>query len=270
MNHMLTPFWSSGVLGGDLQGAISKRKEDNTQKAYRRIMRSNRIVLLIINVLLDCKLIVGVVDALLPVDVSVRTRVFNKSHLGLRSSQCTDSSVLTTSVFFPLSFKRTSALSLSSPSPSSEDSLLAEKEADKKRLMRRKRSMYSFSEARKLARGHGFASREEFLDYDCPGAYQLPKNADEVWSDDWTSWEDFLGVPIEEFETAREIARSRLGPNSVTSWKASSETEYRNLFKRKEIEEDDIASRLPYRPDLKYKKKGWVSWEDFLVKSGEE
>ena len=125
----------------------------------------------------------------------------------------------------------------------------------------KKRALYSFVEARRIARGHGFASQQEFLDYDCAGAYQLPKNADEVWSRDWTSWDDFLGIPL-EFSEAREIAREKVGPNS--EWKVSTEAQYLELMKQKVFEDGDIASRLPYRPDLKYKTKGWVSWDDFL------
>ena len=43
------------------------------------------------------------------------------------------------------------------------------------------RRLYSFEEARKIARGHGFDSKEEFIEYECAGAYQLPKDADKVW-----------------------------------------------------------------------------------------
>jgi hypothetical protein len=45
------------------------------------------------------------------------------------------------------------------------------------------------------------------MEYDCPGAYQLPKNPNEVWADDWKGWEDFLGICL-EFEEARNVARS--------------------------------------------------------------
>lgn len=58
------------------------------------------------------------------------------------------------------------------------------------------RRLYTFDEARKIARGHGFDSKKEFLDYTCPGAYQIPKDADVVWKDDWRGWEDFLGLPL--------------------------------------------------------------------------
>lgn len=64
------------------------------------------------------------------------------------------------------------------------------------------RRLYSFAEARKIARGHGFSSKQEFLEYDCAGAYQLPKDADVVWQDEWRGWDDFLGVPL-TFEEVR-------------------------------------------------------------------
>lgn len=51
-----------------------------------------------------------------------------------------------------------------------------------------KSKLYPFQEARKIARGHGFSNKEEFIEYSCPGAYQLPKNPEEVWSDDWNGW----------------------------------------------------------------------------------
>lgn len=41
------------------------------------------------------------------------------------------------------------------------------------------------------------------------------------------------------------------------------EEDYTTLIKSKTIPDNDPASRLPYRPDLLYKKE-WVSWEDFL------
>ena len=119
----------------------------------------------------------------------------------------------------------------------------------------KKRALYSFSEARKIARGHGFSTKEEFLEYDCPGAYQLPKNPDEVWTEDWKGWEDFLGITL-EFEEGRKVARSLQGIDT--------EEAYLALFIEKKLSDDDIASRLPYRPDLKYKER-WASWDDFLL-----
>lgn len=103
-----------------------------------------------------------------------------------------------------------------------------------------KLKLYTFPEARKVARGHGFSSKEEFIEYSCPGAYQLPKNPEEVWAEEWTSWDDFLGI-CHDFESGRAIAQTL---------SVSSEKEYIAMFKEKKLEDHHPASRLPYRPDL--------------------
>mmetsp|Transcript_23631 Transcript_23631/g.43918 ORF Transcript_23631/g.43918 Transcript_23631/m.43918 type:complete len:189 (+) Transcript_23631:119-685(+) len=122
---------------------------------------------------------------------------------------------------------------------------------------KKKRGLYSFSEARKIARGHGFSTVEEFQEYDCPGAYQLPKNPHEVWAEDWKGWDDFLGICL-SFEEGRKVAR---GLKNVETEEA-----YLKLFKEKQLSDNDVASRLPYRPDLKYKDQ-WISWDDFLLET---
>eukprot|EP00804_Cyclotella_cryptica_P014609 CCRYP_012655-RB/>CCRYP_012655-RB protein AED:0.03 eAED:0.03 QI:227/1/1/1/0.5/0.33/3/572/193 len=117
------------------------------------------------------------------------------------------------------------------------------------------RRLYTFDEARTIARGHGFDSKQEFLEYTCPGAYQIPKDADVVWKDDWRGWDDFLGIPL-SFEEGRQVARALVGIDS--------EEKYLNLMKSKTIPDNDAASRLPFRPDLKYK-TDWLGWDDFLI-----
>jgi hypothetical protein len=117
------------------------------------------------------------------------------------------------------------------------------------------RRLYSFEEARRIARGHGFDSKEEFLEYTCPGAYQIPKDADVVWKESWNGWDDFLGITL-TFTEGREVARKLEG--------IESEEAYMALMKSKTIPDGDVASRLPYRPDLMYK-EDWQGWKDFLV-----
>ncbi|KAK1738263.1 hypothetical protein QTG54_010932 [Skeletonema marinoi] len=116
------------------------------------------------------------------------------------------------------------------------------------------RRLYSFEEARRIARGHGFDSKEEFLEYMCPGAYQIPKDADVVWAESWQGWEDFLGITL-SFSKGREVARALDG--------IETEEAYMALMKSKTIPDGDISSRLPFRPDLKYKEQ-WQGWEEFL------
>jgi len=119
----------------------------------------------------------------------------------------------------------------------------------------KKSKLYTFQEARRIARGHGFDSKEEFLDYSCPGAYQLPKDPDVVWKDEWISWDDFLGIVYTDFSFARTIAREEL--------RLPTQEAYMKLWEEKKIKDDDAAIRLPYRPDLHFKNE-WISWDDWL------
>eukprot|EP00978_Attheya_sp_CCMP212_P039579 scaffold207243_cov46-Attheya_sp.AAC.1 len=122
--------------------------------------------------------------------------------------------------------------------------------------MKAKKRLYPFRDARKIARNYGF-TKEDFMEYECAGAYQLPKNPDHVWSDEWNGWDDFLGTPL-TFEQGRQVAR--------TLENASTQEEYMELIQIKAFDDDDIKSRLPYRPDLKYKNDGWIDWNDWLGK----
>jgi len=142
--------------------------------------------------------------------------------------------------------------SVSNPAPSS-------KKRDDGPAALKARKLYTFAEARRKARSYGFATRDEFLEYECAGTYQLPKNCHEVWSEEWTDWDDFLGVPL-TYDVAREEVVPRLVKEEVG---VESEESYIEFIKSGEMCDDDLASRLPLRPDLYYKAE-WTSWDDFL------
>jgi hypothetical protein len=123
-----------------------------------------------------------------------------------------------------------------------------------------RKKLYPFEEARRLARGHGFSSVDEFFAYDCPGVYQVPKNSPDLYPSQWISWEDFLGLPL-DFKTASEKVKS-------FNWK--SKQEYMSRLtpdaRGKKAGIDDESHwiyQLPYQPDLYYKEH-WISWEHFL------
>ena len=115
------------------------------------------------------------------------------------------------------------------------------------------RALYSFTDARRIARNYQFDSKDEFIEYSCPGAYQLPKNPEEVWAAEWKGWDDFLGVRL-DFEMGRKTARAL---------KMNSKEDYMQLIASKLIEDNEDASRLSYQPDKIYKNE-WTSWDDWL------
>lgn len=123
-----------------------------------------------------------------------------------------------------------------------------------------KNKLYTFTEARRIARTYGFTTRQEFIEYESPGAYQVPKNPKELWSDEWRGWDDFLGMPL-QFCQGRAVARELAAVLGL-----SCQEEFLDVMKRKmeSLSEDELAMRFPFRPDLYYKNDGWAGWDDWL------
>jgi hypothetical protein len=120
---------------------------------------------------------------------------------------------------------------------------------------KKRKKLYKFDEARRMARQYGFTSQQEYVEYECPGAYQLPKNPHEMYQEEWAGWDDYLGLPW-TFDEGRTLARSlELG----------SMEEYVEGWQSPRVRDDPDLARLPYRPDLYYGKSGaWIGWEDWL------
>ena len=108
-----------------------------------------------------------------------------------------------------------------------------------------------FEEAREFIRGKGFKNQEEYKAWsktDQP--HNIPATPDEVYKDQgWVSWPDFLGTDFLPFEEAREFIH---------------EKEFKNQGEYQAWSRTDRPHNIPSNPDQVYKKKGWVSWPDFL------
>lgn len=130
-------------------------------------------------------------------------------------------------------------------------------------------------EARAMARSMGFASRAEWDDYGCPGAYRLPKDPDVCWAEDWAGWDDWLGtmLPFDEARAAvqrcglfgaahyRELMRAGATSAAVErdAWSAGHAVRIREATADGGVD----TGRLPAKPDVYYASE-WAGWEDFL------
>ena len=56
------------------------------------------------------------------------------------------------------------------------------------------KTVWTFEEAREYARSFGFGTKDEYIEYRCPGAYALPRDPVAAFGDRWTSWPDYLGL----------------------------------------------------------------------------
>jgi len=131
---------------------------------------------------------------------------------------------------------------------------------DNDRKEEKKKSIYTFQEARRMARSHGFESKKEYQNYTCPGAYRLPTHPDRMFATEWKGWDDWLAIPY-PYEQAKQVAHKL---------QITSPQEWMNVFEQHKIWDDDDdgsddhpVARLPYRPDLYYKNE-WQGWEDWL------
>lgn len=97
------------------------------------------------------------------------------------------------------------------------------------------------------------------MEYDCPGAYGVPINVQELYPTEWRGWDDFLGVPL-----TFVVGRSHVHAQSQQKCNISTKEEYMDFVKQCTIEDEDSpCSRLPVRPDLFYKDE-WMGWDDWL------
>ena len=127
-----------------------------------------------------------------------------------------------------------------------------------------------FCEAREFVRGLGLKSTEEWNKY-CRGElYKLPPKPDNIpraayrtyKNKGWISMGDWLGtgtiakqnLTYLDYEAAKRIVLT-LGLKSEKEWR---------LLKKGLIPGKELPINMPLNPDSVYKKKGWVSWVDWL------
>lgn len=130
-----------------------------------------------------------------------------------------------------------------------------------------------FLQARAMARAMGMASKDEWDEYSCPGAYRLPCDPDVVWAADWAGWDDWLGVVL-PFDEARGLvhglslkskeeyeqllaAGAELERADPGAWNAG------HAVRIKEAASTVDTGRLPALPDAKYT-DSWAGWADWL------
>jgi hypothetical protein len=126
----------------------------------------------------------------------------------------------------------------------------------------RYRRLIPYEWARQEAMKLGLRSREEWDDYLQDGrVYQnkyLPSRPDEMYADDWESWDEFLGI-MRGYEDARYVVQKVLQIKSMEEYQAFVAAD----AKRAE------GLRIPYKPEIVYKDKGWISSSHFFTVEGD-
>ena len=121
----------------------------------------------------------------------------------------------------------------------------------------RYRTLIPYEAARARAFSLGLRSKTEWDEYQEEGkSYEhgpyLPTRPDLMYPDDWVSWDDFLGI-MRPYEEARDLVRT-LGIQNFEEY------EHFVSADRKRAE----GLRIPAKPHIVYKEKGWISFEAFF------
>jgi hypothetical protein len=124
----------------------------------------------------------------------------------------------------------------------------------------RYRRVLPYERARQIAMSLGLRGKEDWDDLLADGIVfrgpYLPTRPDEMYSEDWVSWDEFLGV-MREYEDARRIVRQVLRLRTMDEYRA---------FVAADVKRAE-GLRIPAMPDVVYKDRGWVDEDHFFNRS---
>lgn len=99
-------------------------------------------------------------------------------------------------------------------------------------------------------------SGNEYIKCDKPD--YIPRYPDNVYKDKgWVSWGDFLSTGVIQSNKVDYIKYDE-AKDMLSTLKIKNSFEYKELVKAGELQ------KLPVRPERYYRKRGWISWADFL------
>lgn len=119
------------------------------------------------------------------------------------------------------------------------------------------RKLFPYEYARRQAMSLGLRSKEEWDDYLADGKVYhgpyLPSRPEEMYAEDWVSWEEFLGI-MRDYNETTSIVQNVLHISDINAY---------DDFIRADPKRAE-GLRIPLKPHIVYKDKGWVSFEDFF------
>jgi hypothetical protein len=121
----------------------------------------------------------------------------------------------------------------------------------------RYRKLIPYATVRLQAMGMGLRSKEDWEEFIqdgiCARGPYIISRPDEMYQEEWVSWEEFLGV-MRPYEDTKQIVQSVL--------KLKNMEDYKKFVKRDVKRAEGL--RIPAKPDIVYKDKGWKGPEVFF------
>lgn len=119
------------------------------------------------------------------------------------------------------------------------------------------RRLVPYESARLTAMRLGLRSKEEWDDIREFGkafhGAHLVSRPQELYRKEWVSWEEFLGV-MRPYEDAKQVVTNTLKLESMDEYVA---------FVKEDVKRAE-SLRIPAKPEIYYRDKGWTSEEDFF------
>jgi hypothetical protein len=121
----------------------------------------------------------------------------------------------------------------------------------------RYRKLISYENVRLQAMALGLRSKEDWeeliQDGKCLRGPYMISRPDEMYQEEWVSWEEFLGV-MRPYEDTKQIVQSVLKLKNMEDYKK---------FVKSDVKRAE-GLRIPAKPDIVYKDKGWKGPEVFF------
>lgn len=116
----------------------------------------------------------------------------------------------------------------------------------------RYRKLLPYETVRLRAMAMGLRSKEDWEDGKFHGPYMISR-PDEMYQEEWVSWEEFLGV-MRPYEDTKQIVQSVLKLRNMEDYKK---------FVKSDVKRAE-GLRIPAKPDIVYKNKGWKGPDVFF------
>ena len=123
-----------------------------------------------------------------------------------------------------------------------------------------KKKFKSFEEARNFVRQLAMRSKNEYKDWAKSDRKPdtIPSNPRQTYHEEWLGWGDWLGTgTIASFD--KEFKAFDEARQNVRTLNLLTRKEYRNW-----INSEERCGDIPSNPDIYYKNKGWLNWQDWL------
>jgi hypothetical protein len=119
------------------------------------------------------------------------------------------------------------------------------------------RELNPYEQARQVVLRMGFISKEDWDESVADGTTgvnpDVPNHPDEMYADEWVSWDEFLGMR-RSYEETKSMIQNVLHFVTMEEY-----TQFvRDDFKRA------VGLRIPFKPDIFYRDCGWTNAYDFF------